>query len=243
MKKKYLLVVEGPTDFIIIKHMAKKLTETSGHEIEIHELSPSKDATSGTYPAHGWSGVKRWCEKFSRNKDPIKLNQQPQMMQQFLRRLNWPALIASSNADGIIIQIDTDIAHALNNPEPYTENSCRTTHCRNSIVLWLNEPKTPDEIYLALSTYAIENWILATHHPTEAIFNDLPQGFSYEAIHDFEDRLVQLGYPTYNEKGRDRLLKSPSGTYEPHGEIVAENLQSVRSRCSAADALCIHLES
>lgn len=243
MNKKYLLVSEGPTDSIVIKHIAKKLSASVDHNIEIVEISPTPDATSGTYPPHGWGGVKAWCLKYSRNKTPGALSHLPQMMQQMLLRLNWPALIAINNAEGIIIQIDTDIAHLLNDPKVYPPNSCRLTHCKDSILLWLNEPVTPGNIYLALSVYAIENWLLATHAPTDPIFNDLPLQFSYEDIDDFEDRLVNLGYPSYVKSGRQRLVKSPSSTYEPYGQLIADNLIDVRSRCAAANALCIHLES
>lgn len=243
MDKKYLLVAEGPTDFVIIKHIARKISAESGNDVTIIEMSPSKDATSGTYPPHGWGGVKNWCKKYSRHKKAQELSQLAPMARQMLQRLNWPALIALNRADGIIIQLDTDIAHHLNDPLVYPAGTSRRAHCESSIVLWLNESSVPDEMYLVLSSHAIETWILATHDPAEEIFKDLPSGFNYEQVSDVEARLVTLGYSSYSEKGTRRLRKSPSSTYERHGALVADKLNEVRSRCSEADAFCAHLDA
>lgn len=240
--KKYLLVSEGPTDFVILKHIAGKISASSGKDIIIIEMSPARDATSGTYPPHGWGGVKRWCKKYSRNKNPQELNKLAPMARQMLQRLNWPALIALNKADGIIIQMDTDIAHLLNDPIVYKVGSSRRAHCESSIVLWLNEKTKPDEIYLVISSCAIETWILSTHDPAESIFSDLSKGFDYEEISDVETRLVALGYASYNDRGTRRLKKSPSSTYEAHGTLVADKLDVVRTRCAEVEAFCTHLE-
>lgn len=243
VSKKYLLVSEGPTDFIIIKHISRKISSTIGSAVNIVEISPTPDATTGTYPGHGWGGIKAWCRKYSRNKSPASVSHLPPLQQQLLLRLNWPALIAINGADGIIIQIDSDIAHLLKSSTPYQPGSCRSTHCYNEVLFWLNEDQKPQEIYLAISALAIETWLLATHPPTDKAFNNLPKNFNYETVSDFEDRLVALKYPSYNDGGRRRLKKSPAKTYEPHGQKIADNLSDVRTRCVAADALCTHLES
>lgn len=243
VSKKYLLVCEGPTDFIIIKHISRKISSAIGSVVDIIEISPTPDATTGTYPPHGWGGIKAWCRKYSRNKSLASVSHLPPLQQQLLLRLNWPALIAINDADGIIIQIDSDIAHLLNSNAPYQLGGCRSTHCYNEILFWLSEGQKPQEIYLAISALAIETWLLATHPPTDNVFSNLLQNFNYEAVADFEDRLVTLKYPSYNDRGRRRLKKSPAKTYEPHGQRIADNLNDVRSRCVAADALCTHLES
>lgn len=226
----------------MIKEVANKISTSLGRQIDIIELSPQRDATSGTYPAHGWSAIKSWCTKFSQ-KNAADVAHLPQMAQQYLLRQNWRALLAFNNAEGIIIQLDTDIAHHLSDIAPYAPGTCRKTHCNSNVLFWLKEPAASAQLYLALTSYAIETWLLATIPPSNAVFNDLPQNFDYEEISNVEDRLIALGFASAQKRGRSRIRKSPYTIYEPYGKLIANQLASVRQRCSAADDFCRHLES
>jgi len=241
LKKKFLLVSEGPTDYVVIKEVAKKISSQIARPIEIKELSPRRDATSGTYPPHGWGGIRAWCLR-NGDKDPASIAHLPPSAQQFLLRNNWKALVAFEQADGLIIQLDTDIAHELNKIATFNPGDCRKSHCNNEVLAWLNEPALPNNLYLALTSFALETWLLATHPPTDGVFSDLAPNFDYEEIHDVEDRLIKLGYSSKVKNGRKRVKKSPFTVYEPYGKLIAQNLASVRSRCAAAEALCHHLE-
>lgn len=241
MTKKYLLVSEGPTDYLVIKEIASSLKSANGDDVEISLLAPQTDATSGSYPSHGWGGIKAWCVKFS-TKDEDELKALPLPTRQYLMRQNWRALLAINGADGLIVQLDTDIAHDLNTPNPFALGSCRTQHCNDSILFWLREKSTSPELYLALTAYALETWLLATHEPTEPVFADLNPGFDYESLADFEERLITLGYPTVKKSGRTRFKKSPFTRYEGYGKKIVTNLADVRRRCNAAEQLCSHLE-
>ncbi|CAI8866436.1 hypothetical protein [Pseudomonas chlororaphis] len=241
MKKKYLLVSEGPTDYLVIKEIATSLKSVRGEDIEVSLLAPQTDATSGSYPSHGWGGIRSWCMKFG-NKTEAELKDLPLPAQQYLLRQNWRALLAINNADGLIIQLDTDIAHDISHATPFVPGSCRNQHCNDSILFWLRETTTPSELYLALTAYALETWLLATHPPTDPVFLDLPSGFNYEDLADFEDRLVTLGYPSVNKSGRRRFKKKPFTRYEAYGKKIVANLDDVRIRCTAAEQLCTHME-
>lgn len=242
LNKKYLLVSEGPTDHVVIKEIANKISTNQGRQIDIIELSPQRDATTGTYPGHGWGAIKSWCAKFSQ-KSAADVAHLPQMAQQYLMRQNWRALIAFNNADGLIIQLDTDIAHLLLDTAPYVPGTCRKTHCNTNLLFWLKEPNTSAELYFAVTSSSIETWLLATFPPTHAVFKDLPQNFNYEDITNVEDRLITLGFASGQKRGRERIKKSPYTIYEPYGKVIANQLPSVRQRCLAAEDLCTHLET
>lgn len=240
--KKYLLVSEGPTDNVVIKEIAKKIASEIGQKIEIVELSPQRDATSGTYPAHGWSAVQSWCMKFSA-KSQASMAHLPIQTQQFLQRQSWRSLLAFDSANGLLIQLDTDIAQELRELKVIQPGDCRKTHCKDAVLAWLNESAEVDGLYLALTAHALETWILATHNPSESVFDDLPKNFNYEHIEDVEERLINLGYESRVKRGRPRLKKSPYTIYEDYAKQIAANLPVVRERCEAANEFCKNLEA
>lgn len=239
--KKFLLVAEGPTDNVVIKEVARKISATIGEKIEIIELSPQRDATTGTYPAHGWGAVRSWCRKYS-NKTAANLAHLPAPVQKFLIRQQWRALVAFDQARGLIIQLDTDIAHELTELKQIQPGDCRKIHCSDEVLKWLDEQGISNDLHLALSSFALETWILATHPRTDPVFADLPQNFNFEHIEDVEDRLITLGYASRSKRGKRRIKKSPHTIYEPYAKHIATHLDLVRQRCESADDLCSYLE-
>lgn len=235
-KKIFLLVCEGPTDIEIIKSISNKISNDTGCEIEIRELSPTKDKTTDTYPSHGWTAVKAWCEKYKLDKgitiDPGLMDWQKKLLTLKLST-RWDTLINFSGADGIIIQIDTDIAEQMTHKkfDPATHN--RKEFCREAVNIWLNEASAPDELHYLLSTYSSEVWLLAAHD--EEICAD------YESLQDVEDKLMALGYAKKKENGNFRLKKERA-LYRNYGERIAQKLSTVRQRCSECETFCSHLE-
>lgn len=237
---KYLLVAEGPTDHVVIREIAESLSVSHNKKIEIIEMAPRADATSGSYPAFGWSAIEKWCKRY-KTRTPAEIAAAPAHIRPSLMRNNWRALLAIDNADGLIIQIDNDIAHEISNPHPFILGSNRTHHCHNSILMWLGETTLPSDLYLAVSSMSTETWILAAFEPTEPVFADLAAPFNYENIEDCEDRLLKLGLRGKNKNGRKRLLKTPYTTYEPYAKLIVQKITAVRQRCSALDQLCAHI--
>lgn len=237
---KYLLVAEGPTDHVIISELAVKLSDLQGRLIEVVELAPQADATNGSYPAFGWSAVEKWCKRY-RVRTPEELEAVPAVLRETLRRNTWKGMLGIQGADGIIIQMDNDIAHEISTVAAFIPGTCRSTHCKTAMTSWLGESTLPDDVYLAISAVATETWILAAYAPDNAVFADLPKPINYEQIENCEERLIALGLRSKMKKGKRRLLKSPYTIYEPYAKTVVENLAAVRERCPALDSLCNHL--
>lgn len=237
---RYLLVAEGPTDHVVINELAAKLSEIQGRLIEVFELAPQADATSGSYPAFGWSAIEKWCKRF-RVKTPEELDAVPEALRNNLRRNTWKGMLGIQGADGIIIQMDNDIAHEISTVATFVSGSCRSTHCKTAMISWLGESVLPNDVYLAIAAVATETWILATYDPEHTVFADLPKPLNYEKIEDCEDRLIALGLRSKRKKGRRRLLKNPYTIYDAYAKTIVDNLAVARGRCPALDSLCNHL--
>ncbi|WP_155634964.1 hypothetical protein [Burkholderia cepacia] len=243
MKKKFLLVCEGPTDIQIINKISKSVTNANGNEIEVVPLSPQMDATTGVYPAHGWTAVRTWC-KANATKSAASVAHLPEVLRAAALRKNWRAIAAASGSDGVIVQIDTDIAEMIvDAPTTFAASGkSRRAFCNDAILTWLSEAMLDPKMFLILPTYASETWLLACHAPTDAVFSDLPANFSYDDIVDVEDRLISLGYKHKFKNGIKRLDKKQK-YYENHVTNLASNLVTVRQRCNEADATCIFFET
>lgn len=237
---KYLLVAEGPTDHIIINELALKLSETHKKNVQVVELAPRADATSGNYPSFGWTAIEKWCKRY-KTKTPQEVQAAPPELRRNLLSNNWRALLAIDGADGLIIQMDNDIAQDITSIGAFRPGSNRSAHCHSAILSWLGEGVLPPEMYLAISSMSSETWILATYDPKHAVFSDLAKPINYEVIDNCEDRLIALGLRSKKKKERRRLLKSPYTIYEPYAKAITEKLPLVRSRCPALDSLCHHL--
>lgn len=238
--KLYLLVCEGPTDILVIDKIAKKISENIDDTIQVRELSPQKDATTNRYPSHGWEEVKRWCKVYGKT---IDAGDNPFAI--LAKKRNWRALVKTSNAHGLIIQIDTDIVQYITDLIPIYHGSTKNERKRfaqKAILNWLGEDTLPNEVYLLLSTSSTETWILATHKRIESVFNDLPTNFDYEDIEDVVERLFTLGYLSYIDKstGKKKFSKS---NYTPYAKRIIDNLEKVRAECEETEKLCQEFES
>ena len=241
--KLYLLVCEGPTDILVIQEVAKKISINTENTITIRELSPQKDATTHRYPSHGWEEVRRWCRLYGK-----ALNSSSDTFEALAaKRKSWSAEIAIAHADGLIIQMDTDIVEYITDFIPGYEGSTKSARKRfaqKAILSWLGETSLPSEIYLLLSTASTETWLLATHDRIESVFNDLPQNFDFEDIEDVVRRLIDLGYVTYIDRntGQEKLNKDLN-IYSNYATQIANNLSKIRFECEETEKLCQKLES
>jgi len=232
--KLYLLVCEGYTDILVIDKIAKKISEDIDDRVVIRELSPQKDATTNRYPSHGWEEVRRWCKVYGKT---IDVDDNPFAM--LAQKKNWRALVKTSKAHGLIIQMDTDIVQYITDIIPNYSGSTkdsRKNFAQKSILSWLGEITVPNEIYLLLSTQSTENWLLATHDRVESIFSDLPANFDYEDIVDVIERLLALGYLSYiDDTGKTKFSKS---NYKPYAQKIVDKLDKVCLECEEAEKLC-----
>lgn len=242
MEQNYLLVCEGQTDYFVIDQIAKSLSSTTDKNINIIPLSPQQDATTKEWPQHGWTAIRSWCRLYGNKNEADLAGMDPGLKAAAMRR-NWRALLLMKKAHGIILQIDTDIAeHITDLPRFDPTKEHRKNHVHDAVVFWLNDKNYSPSMYLALTTHALEAWILATHPETDPAFSDLPKDFNFEDIEDVEDRLIQLGYKTTKKKGVSRLSKKEK-LYKEYALKISENLGMVRSKCQSAEDLCNHLET
>lgn len=241
--KKFLLVCEGPTDIEVLQAISAGIQNVNGNSIEIVPLSPQRDRTSGLFPPQGWTAVRDWC-KSNREKSPLDVSHLPLNLQEIALRKNWKNLIGASSAEGIIIQIDTDIATEIHDlPQSFSSSGMdRKTYTRSALLHWLSIPTCPaGSLFLVLSTHSTESWILACHEPSDPIFSDLPLGFNYEELSDVEARLLAKGMAKARKRGKDRLKKTAQ-IYKAYGIQIVASLQKVRGRCAEANAYCSFLE-
>lgn len=240
---KFLLVCEGPTDVSFLKRLSERIGEDLGSKINIIELSPQRDATTNKWPSHGWTAVRRWCETW-KVKEATDLQSAPLNLRQSLLRRNWKMLLQFRQADGIIIQIDTDIAEEIRDlSDNYSDTKIsRREFCKKAVLHWLGEsPETIQGAYLLLPSYAIETWLLATHGPSESCFDNIKKPFNYENISEVEKLLLELGYSGKNDNEKRRLRKKEN-KYIEYADRVYLNLNNVKLRCNEANEFCSFLE-
>ena len=238
----YLLVCEGPTDIIVIKKIAKVLSTQLGKQIEIREISPQRDATTHRYPDHGWEEVKQWCQLYGET----SINIDNPFAQIAAKSRNWKTLIAMSRAEGLIIQIDTDIAEQIiiDDMPVYRGDSknSRKHYCRKSLLYWLGENTIPDNIHFILSTYSTETWLLSTHNRTEDVFENIEDNFDFEDIANPQDYLISLGYSTYsNHTGSGLKLSKDLSLYSRYADSIASNLETVSRECEEVQKFTTYL--
>lgn len=243
VKKKLYLVCEGPTDIKILDAISKSLKNVNGYPVDIIPLAPQLDATSNRYPSHGWTKVQSWCIS-SKTKTEDEVSSLDPKLQQLALRKNWRNILSAMSADGIIIQIDTDIAGYIRDCPLGTFNNQNSVKRKNfvksAILNWLSEHQTPQEIYLVLSSYSTETWIMACHDSKHPMFQGLPIGFNYEDVDDVEFRLITNGYKSKNNGTKlDKNLL----LYDRYAQLIVSSLDDVRSRCAAADDFCTFIES
>lgn len=221
IKKKFLLVCEGPTDLYIFQALSRHFSSTE-LRLSFESLSPQQDATSGTYPRHGFGDVLNWCLA---NKQKIQM------------------LIDFRGASALFIQMDTDIAKKAN-PQCVEQNNSPRQCCYEKLNERLATPEEPPRCHYVLPTQSTETWILASHTNASLLDGSLLPILNYELINNTEQRLIDLGYPSKkgkNKKSR-KLNKRPADKYKEYGDRLTGNLQMARSRCDELDRFCRILE-
>lgn len=240
---KFLLVCEGPTDVSFLKRLSERIGKDLGSEIDIIELSPQRDATTNKWPSHGWTAVRRWCKTW-KVKEATDLQSVPLNLHQSLLSKNWKMLLQFRQADGIIIQIDTDIAEEIKDlSDNYSDTKIsRREFCKKAVLHWIGEsPETIQGAYLLLPSYSIETWLLATHYPSESCFDSIKKPFNYENISEVEKLLLELGYSGKNDNEKRRLRKKEN-KYIEYADRVYLDLNNVKLRCNEANEFCSFLE-
>jgi hypothetical protein len=164
---KIAFVVEGPTDFIMLKTVIANLLK--GRDFIPQVLKPEMSEAFKPVPGKdgGWPGVCRWCL---------------QVAEQGGGRLSNSPLFGF--LDLLILQLDADVAGAhysaghIQNPfpdptlpceEPCPPPSATTDRLRNIVLRWLGEPATPPQVVLCTPSKALETWLLVSLFPEDTV--------------------------------------------------------------------------
>lgn len=208
MAKNILLVAEGVTDIIVFEAIAN----LSDNEINFVVMAPQRDATSGTYKAHGFRQVMNWCNT-NRNK-----------IQTF---------IDFSKASALFVHMDTDIAKQINKTciaLGHRQREC----CVEALNKSFSSNNEPKRCYYILPTQNIETWLLASY---EHSGNCLSKTKNYESITNPEQRLIDLNLPQPSQNKQKKLDKAPK-KYELYAQQLIKKLSLARSRCAELERLC-----
>lgn len=221
VEKIFLLVCEGPTDLYVFQALSGYFSSVE-LRLSFESLSPQQDATSGTYPSHGFGDVLNWCLA---NKQRIQM------------------LIDFRGANALFVQMDTDIAEQAN-PQCIGRNDSPRQCCYEKLNECLETSEEPHRCYYVLPTQSTETWILASHTNASLLDGGLFPISNYELINNTEQRLIDLGYPSKKGKNKHsrKLNKRPAEKYKEYGSRLINNLQMARSRCDELDRFCRILE-
>jgi hypothetical protein len=218
-EKILLLVCEGETDIYVFEALAEYFS-TTDIKLSMMAIAPQQDATSGTYPAHGYGDVLKWC---------------------LANRTKIQMLIDFKGAKALFIQKDTDIAHQANPDcikQAYSARFC----CEQKLNQVLGTTEEPPRCHYILPTQNTETWILASHQ-FSALDDTLQVINNFELITDTEQRLIhQFGYGS--KKKKRKLNKEPAKKYkgDKFSKQLVANLLLARQRCAELDRLCNLLE-
>ncbi|MBL1352697.1 MAG: hypothetical protein COA61_005085 [Zetaproteobacteria bacterium] len=204
----------------MIEGVMKHVASAHGKNIEAILLEPQYDATTGKHDKFGYTQIRAWCKKAS-------------YLQQTQGRDWIGQQLALSNADLLLIHMDTDIAQnlELNNSLFSGDFKSRKSWCNESLNAWLGLAKGGD-CYYVLPTWQIESWILATYDEVNS-----PKVFpsavaDYESIQDVETRLLSLGYKEDLQKNgriyKERSLYSKDPNYL---QRLQNNFSIAAERC------------
>lgn len=100
---------------------------------------------------------------------------------------------------------------------------------------WLGvDLASESKVFILLPSYAIESWILACTDPSHEVFSDLDKPINYEAISDFEARLIKIGLSS-RKQGEVRKLNKKYKNYVSYADMVFECFDDVCKRCEEAE--------
>ena len=222
---KIAFVVEGPTDYIVLKEIVREVLD--GRDFVPQILKPEMSAAFKLIPGEdgGWPGVCRWClQTKKQNGGHIRNNP----------LFNF--------YDILIIQLDADVAGFnyndghIKNPfpgqptlpcnEPCPPAADTTNRLREIMLRWIGEQNIPPQTVLCTPSKALEAWVLVGLFP--------------------EDGQVQLGniecrdHPDHILRGKPAKKRLVSGSkknvekYDTFASEIAANWEAIKGHCSEA---------
>lgn len=225
------VVAEGKTDLPVIEQLLGAAFEAEGRGlVEVRNLHPRYDATSGTWEDAGWRKVQAWCVRYA----PTS------RVGEFLR----PIFAGDRACDALLIHLDADIADAvadelgfLPSLGPAPSPAERGAVIRRALDAWLwpkPEPirrERPAQHVSLAAVQATESWIVAGARP------DLVEPEAVDPV----AALIASDPALERRRAPGHLRKSPKRWRRLSQRYVVGNEASIIARCphlrAALDAL------
>jgi hypothetical protein len=218
-------VVEGPTDFIMLKEIVKKFL--GGRDFVSQTLQPEMSEAFLLTPGEdgGWPGVCRWCLQAA-DQGEGRLSSNPLFISYDVLVFQLDADVASSTyAEGHIIP-DPFPESTLPCEEPCPPPSATTNRLREIALKWMGEAATPPRTVFCIPSKALETWVLVGLFPNDGVVGreDLecrPNPSDTLQGKPLKRRLVSSG-------------KKNVGKYKEFAQEFARNWGTVAARCIEA---------
>lgn len=256
MKRKYLVVSEGETDFEVLRAIIEEHANNAQWKVKVDPVFPG----IGHHKKNGgWSNLKNWCIEQAKDLSgprnlaaaaaalgaPKTVTPTPQSVQKRKDKIAAALLLQPPYSFAtFVFQLDTDVAESymgdtsLANLATPLSVSDRRLVGEAALDNWLGAhiQKKNNGIIYCISTHATETFLLANHDAVEissalktsAIPND------YDHLKNPDLVLVELGYSSETDKG-NKVLKKTTAKYKKHSEKFANNLINARLRSSSLD--------
>jgi len=219
------LVVEGPTDFVLIQSVLGQVLGEKPFIARI--LQPEQSLVFGP-TGTGWGGVYRWCRQKSKEYGRLSQNR-----------------MIFGNFDILIIHLDADVAgkkyaDVLKKDEsPYPtdgalpcavacpchadETLVRTCHAlRNVLLSWCHETAMPPNTVICMPSQNMETWVMAAFFPGDKEMSR----FGFECHPDPETRIGQ--------QKKDMRFAKNVRDYQARADEFAARWPAVTALCSRA---------
>jgi len=217
------LVVEGPTDVVVLRAAIGALLEN--REFEVTALQPELSNALEPHTGGGWTAIYLWCRQM----------------------LNQAGGLAQTNSlfktfDLLVLQVDADVAgkrytddSRIQNPPddlPLKECPCpppnATTDALRRVILgWLDESSLPARTVLSTPSKSTETWVLAALFLNDGTPStvELECQTNIEAIlqnKPLDQRLIRSGH---------KQIKA----YRERESVLRIAWPKVRAKCSEAE--------
>lgn len=218
-------VVEGPTDFIMIKEVVKGLL--AGRDFVPQVLQPEMTQELQIAPGEqgGWSRVCQWCLQSAEQGDG-RLRNNPLFLIHDLLVLQLDADVAGETYGRGCIQDPYPEEQTLLCQEPCPPSFATTDRLRHVALRWMGEESTPQSTVFCTPSMALETWILVSLFPADQVaarpdVECHPDPASTLQGKPLKDRLVRSG-----KKDVDKYKSAAAG--------FAGNWSTVTDRCTEA---------
>ena len=212
------VVVEGPTDAIVLEAVVRALLPD--REFELDTLQPEDSVAFGDgafgSTGGGWSGVYRWCRQAS-EEGQGSVSGSEALFSHHVLIVHVDADVAGMTyADGNIVDAPRD---DLPCEEPCPPAEATTNALREVLIGWLGEWERPPRVALCIPSMSTEAWVVAAVWPE----NRMVQKFDWECRRDPGSQLRALPMGRRFSKRRSDYRRKQA-EIERGWQVVVERL-------------------